>query len=812
MKFSKKMKYSGGQSPVPLQRSLFLPDISHSNSPRLPKFSSNISECCLTRPDILSQDRNKLTLNLLNKRRSKDISFFYENLKSPTFLSGIKDLSTCTLPTNLATLKNLIESESFKSENLLAKGHLPTSRKEAESLADWLEEMQNNYLPGLNEILENNLTLDKEITDTIEVIFVAAFKEGIKQTSSSCLPRAMMMLKVFETLSFIWKKSNFTINKIIDELNTKKTKELTKIRSEYEEIIKDLNKIIEEMSKSFDKVTKAKDLLENETSILKKHLIRVQQGPERRIEKSPTLLMKKPSSLKHVYVQTDEIESESSQDSSSEEEINVPQVCSTDKILSRQNTKIMEKKTEQILLLKTKLQSYGCEQSFDFEELHNYISKEFCDFYAWIDGFRICHEYFQSSSFSKKPEENPIQDLPIANPITLVQHPIRSDDKKRSIKDSRLSTFKIRNNLTIAQHITENSPIEYILDHLANQSSYKIKKLTNMTYNKLSMQISNYFNLCLIKGPDNFESFAIFVYTELFQKYSIKQFANRKFKSLAACCIKHSSSAKAQIFLRMLGGGKCISLSSFNHFECKLVIKLYEFMFNDKTGILAESGSTETIYYPTIRALECVKQQFENLIPRVQINKLCKSIEEMSKTDPDLINSKGLIDIHAFVLASVQSYQDYLQEIFDSVKLAAKSINEEESFTIGEIHLLIRNISKKKTIKALPFDCNNQIDLDEFCEFCLNKSVLKPEEISNFFSNPAEINIGKVQDTKEQISAVLSKLENLTTLSLDEWESKLDDVVLWFKAKKTEKAENLWTLLSSEFNYLTSFIEANNVN
>ena len=521
--------------------------------------------------------------------------------------------------------------------------------------------------------------------------------------------------------------------------------------------------------------------------------------------------MKKLSNSKHVYVQTDEIESESSQDSSSEEEANAPQVPSSDKILSRQNTKLMEKKAEQIILLKTRLQSYGCEENFDTEELHNYVSREFCDFYAWVDGFRVCHEYYQSSSF-KKSQENPIQDLPAPNEITLIQHPVRSEDKKRSIKDTRQSPFKIKNNLTIAQHITENSPIDLILEHLASQSSNKIKKLTNMTYNKLSIQISNYLNLCLSKGLENFESFGIFVYTELFQKYSIKQFANRKFKSLVACCIKHLSSAKAHTFLRMLGGGKCIALSSFNHFECKLVMKLYEFMFNDKTGILADSGSTETIYYPTIRALECIKQHFESLMPRAQISKLFKSIEEMSKTDPDLINSKGLIDIHGFVLASVQSYQDYIKEVFDSVKLAAKALNEEDCFTIGEIHLLIRNISKKKTISALPFDSNSSIDLTEFCEFYLNKSILRPEEISAFFSGSVEINVATVQDTKEQILLILPEIESFTTLSIDEWESKLDDVILWFKAKKIEKAEKLWTLLSSEFNFLTSYLKVNNVN
>ena len=711
----------------------------------------------------------------------------------------------------MAKLKTLINSDSFKSENLLAKGQLPTSRKEAESLADWLEEMQNHYLPDLTELLENKWKLDSEATETIEVIFIAAFKEAIKQTSSNCLPRAMMMLKVFETLSFVWKKSNFTVNKIVDELNVKRNKEIEKIKNDYEDVISGLNARIEEVLKEIEKVNKAKDLLENETIILKKHLIRVQQGPDKRLDRTPTVLMKKLSNSKHVYVQTDEIESESSQDSSSEEEVNVPQVCSTDKILSRQNTKLMEKKAEQIILLKTKFQNYGCEQNFDTEELHNYISKEFCDFYAWIDGFRICHEYYQSSSF-KKSQERPVEDLPVNNEITLIQHPVRSEDKKRSIKDTRQSPFKIKHNLTIAQHITENSPVDFILEHLASQSSNKIKKLTNMTYNKLSIQISNYFNICLSKGLDNFESFGIFVYTELFQKYSIKQFANRKFKSLVACCIKHSSSAKAQTFLRMLGGGKCISLSSFNHFECKLVMKLYEFMFNDKTGILTDSGSTETIYYPTIRALECIKQHFENLMPRAQLSKLFKSIEELSKTDPDLINSKGLIDIHCFVLTSVQSYQDYIKEIFDSVKLAAKALNEEDCFTIGEIHLLIRNISKKKSISTLPFDPNNSIDLTEFCEFCLNKSILRPEEISAFFNNPAEINIANVQDTKEQISLILPKLEVLTTLSLDEWESKLDDVTLWFKAKKIEKAEKLWTLLSSEFNYLTSSLKINNVN
>ena len=99
------------------------------------------------------------------------------------------------------------------------------------------------------------------IFETIEVIFIAAFKEAIKQTSSNCLPRAMMMLKVFETLSFVWKKSNFAVNRIVEELNAKRNKEIEKIRNDYEELIAGLNGRTEELLRELERVKKTKDLL-----------------------------------------------------------------------------------------------------------------------------------------------------------------------------------------------------------------------------------------------------------------------------------------------------------------------------------------------------------------------------------------------------------------------------------------------------------------------------------------------------------------------------------------------------------------------
>jgi hypothetical protein len=154
-----------------------------------------------------------------------------------------------------------------------------------------------------------------------------------------------------------------------------------------------------------------------------------------------------------------------------------------------------------------------------------------------------------------------------------------------------------------------------------------------------------------------------------------------------------------------------------------------------------------------------------------------------------------------------------MQEVLDSIQLAAKSINEENCFTLGEVHLLIRNISKRKTPKKI--DLDSGIDLDQLSSFCISKKLLKIEEVSNFFNEKFEINIQTVQNTKEKISEILETLKNpektdpIITLTLDEWESKLDDVILWSKGKKSQKAEKLWKLLSSEFNFLTSSLKIN---
>ena len=51
------------------------------------------------------------------------------------------------------------------------------------------------------------------------------------------------------------------MNRIVEELNTKRNKEIEKIRNDYEELIAGLNGRTEELLRELERVKKTKDLL-----------------------------------------------------------------------------------------------------------------------------------------------------------------------------------------------------------------------------------------------------------------------------------------------------------------------------------------------------------------------------------------------------------------------------------------------------------------------------------------------------------------------------------------------------------------------
>ena len=788
-------------------------DLPSSHSLKLLKNDLPKVDCGLKRHDVLYSDRSRHHQELLKTARSKDISYFYETIKSISpILSPIKDLMPYPLPSDLECLKQIFESKEFKTENLLKTINKPYSRRDAENLNDWLNEMHLRHLSKVDTIIEAKEGISQELANKIELIYLTAFKESIKQTATHCQPRAQMLLKILDVLHYTWKKLPGEFNRKVEVIKEHYHHELNKQKTMNELHHNSLHGKLEEVSYKLEESLKEKELLQNEISILKKYLSHMHSESDNKKPDSKFVLKVtlKPASF-DKFVQTDKVVTESSEEISSDE--NPEYERRGDKGLgmfySNQKTESLEKRHENINFLKKHLEIAKCTEEFNVEELYEYINKDFFDFYAWIDGFRLSSEYFL-----RKEQQEIRENQENEKEYTTESTAIKTEEKKHHFKDhAKILSFRYKPRLTVVQYIIENSPVDYILDYVCGLSPNKINKISKMALRKLSAVITNFLHLSKIKDFESFSTFGVFIYSEIFQKYSIKQIANRKFKELVACCIKYSDFPKVRIFLQMLGGGKGIGLSNFRISVIKFCLKIYDFMESDKTGIMTENPHHDIELYPTVRAFECIKHHLEERLPHIQIHNLHKKIMEISTNDPSDINKLGLIDKNKFVLLAVETFHHYTEDTIKSVKFATSSLTEYNYITLQEASLLLRNISKVEINKeedALKdeFSQTEECEIGKFAQFCVLKGYLKTEETSDFFTK-TELKVDKVEEKikeiKEEVPEMVKKLENVVdTIGVEDWDSKLDDVAIWLRGKYSEKALHLWQLLKSEYKYLRS--------
>ena len=729
-------------------------------------------------------------------------------------LSPSRDLIQYPLPLDLPEIQELLFSEEYKDENLLkkSKDSKPYSRKDAENLADWLQEMHGRHLNKLDSIMESNGLVQEELLEAVENIYMMALKEAVKQIATHCLPRAAMIQKTIEILKYSWKKSPSVYQINMERQKRQHLQDIEQVRAECSASYNQLLEKYQESMRENAEYKREKELMQYGINVMRKSLI-IPSSPEGPKSGKKVLIKTLQRNAYEIATQTDNIESDSSEDSSAEEvgDISKVPILTPAQIFSRQQTLVQEKRPEHLNHLKKHLELAGCSENFNSEDLYQYITKEFCDFYAWVDGFRLSSEYFLVKHSNS---EKNLKEIPPDEPESPHSSTRRADEKKRSYKDSsKITVFKFKSNLTMAQHINENSPIDYILQYLSTQHPKKISRISTMTFRKLSIQATNYVNIAKAKGIEQFPSFAIMVYSEIFQKYSLKPIANRKFKELVACCIKHQADYKIQIFLRMLGGGEGVGLSTFSSAICKLCIKIYEFMASDKTGILVETNNgIEPTFYPTARAMECVRQIHEPYLTRQEIARVIKRIEELSKIDPDDINKLGLIEIHTFVVVAVEALQEYAQTVAEGVKFAAAVITDFNYLTWPEICVLTRNVCPRKEIReadkaALEFNSSEECEIEKLVGLCTQRGAMRIEEVERFFrKTPPQIEflVQKIREINDNLEGVLGKCEgNIVTLSAEEWEGRLEDIRFGIRGKSAEKAYMLWELMFSEYNNIS---------
>lgn len=783
-------------------------------SERSPRISHEYfpPESLLTRSNMINADRSRQMHCFLAKSSKKDISYLIDSL-SPrgNNLSPLLPSSTYPLPSEISELQLLLDSDDYSIENIFkrAKYSKPYGRTDAINLATWLEDMHNKYLSKLDFIIQGKDFVDREMAKIVERIYLIALKESIKQISVHCIERAAMLHRIFDILKYTWKKTPDDFSRKVNLLNNKFNEDLKAFKSKYKVKYKHLMKNFQDLQETNEKVKKENELLKNSQSILSQRLKQVKEDNElRKIDGH--LQIRKTKIMAEVCVQTDEIEFDKHSEGSSSDSSQAI-IAETERIFTRQQTIANEKRGEHLNHLRKHIDLAKCSGEFVIEDLYQYINSEYLDFYGWVDGFRLAAEILNSREKSLEVIQK--TETATEDPQIEEKNPeSKPEEKKKPKEPSKGIQFKP--GITIAKYLSENAPVDIIIEQLECLRIKKIEKISRMAYKKLSNSIQTYLTIARSKPAETaVQSFSIFVYSYLFHKYSMQQpIVDRKFKELVASCIKYSSEPKVQIFLRMIGAGKNLQFPKFFPTTNKMCLKIYEFMYSDKTGIVLENaGQPDNNNFPLARALECIKQLFEPIYLRYELVKLKKQVETLMMQDPDSLNRSGVVDIHQFLLAALQSYQEFSERIHQGVKSAVDIISGYHYLTWEEANVLIRNISPKINLTEsergqITMSQTYEIEIEDFFLFCLSKGLLRIDDYHRFFSrrppSVAEIT-EKIKEVKEVLEDVVMKAQgHLVTLSFEEWNGKLDDIVVELKSNKQDHGSKLWVLFLSEYQKL----------
>ena len=511
-------------------------------------------------------------------------------------------------------------------------------------------------------------------------------------------------------------------------------------------------------------------------------------------------------------------ESESISESSSEENTH-KEISETDENLNKNPQNFVKKnstrdteleKEDFLIELKRIVHSIKIQADIDIDSLIETIVSETKHFKSWLYGFKIglSLKNYTSEEILINSKTNHLNNDPnLINPASeLYKTKPPSSRRTNMLRCNTIGDQNILMHSLTKEIISANLIIAY----LQSKSMTYLQKYSKITKKKLLKHISQYIYLGIGKKFNKSQNFADIIFQALFHKYNIKSIAERKFKEIAVgCLVNYQENTRIKLFLCCLGLGNYFKLRNLSTEACELCLKCYEFMITSKTGVILDSSDPLYIkYYPVSRAIECAKLKFENLLPRTKLNSLYSKIEILSESDQNRINKTGVIDLDKAVELFINTYEEYQESVINGVNLCVKIVSEYNYLTRSECLLLFKHLTslKQSLLKFVSFDEKNEVDLNDFRGFCINKGILQIENIELFFSkinkNPKEI-LEKLEEYEKTIENII-EIGHEDTLSLEEWLNKFEDIKFHIKGNNSLKYFQLWHLLTAEIDYLKS--------
>lgn len=237
-------------------------------------------------------------------------------------------------------------------------------------------------------------------------------------------------------------------------------------------------------------------------------------------------------------------------------------------------------------------------------------------------------------------------------------------------------------------------------------SKKMLLKLLRNFYNSLNPQIEMLNNDFLLEH----------IYKDLASKYAIPKLAEKRLREMITSCFKYSDEPKIRVFLRLIGAGEILSLSSFKNRTFKVLLETMHYMNNTKLGIMVEE-SGEKVLYPKLRAIECSREIFENKISKNSFYHIIQKIHQASETDPFAINKDGVINYDSFIEIIAEHHQEYQESVLEGLQAITYSLtgNNKSSFlSKGDFIIALKNIYQNKA--ALVFEDKNLMNKYYFLE------------------------------------------------------------------------------------------------
>ena len=320
-----------------------------------------------------------------------------------------------------------------------------------------------------------------------------------------------------------------------------------------------------------------------------------------------------------------------------------------------------------------------------------------------------------------------------------------------------------------------------LLGRLLSKSLKWIKKKATMSKKMVNKLMSSFYMSYYLRF-DFSVSLLYFIYDDFLQKSGLKKAGEKKFVQFISSLISFHHSRRAKVFLQFISAGKIINEPNFSQFSLKFYLDCMNFMQTARIGISYIDDTLDKILLPLIRCVECVKEKLED-IDKAAVSRTINLVEKEAVPDPKKINNGGLVD-NEFVLESIiMVYEEHQKNIMQGIDLILRSINYNEDqsvITKDEAYGLIRILYP---LKLEEFDaCFSMeiIQIDDFCMFCIEKSIFSLKEINNFLEydreNKEETEI-IIDDGVKEVYSLLNRVQSLGNiakpLSIEKLEMKL---------------------------------------